>query len=215
MASPRLVLASNSPRRQELLGRLGVPFAIRTAPVDEAGRQGETPVDMVARLAEIKSKGVPLHQDEILIAADTTVALAGEVMGKPVDLEDSRRMLQALRDRVHAVHSGVVLRRRGKVHVEVVTTQVWMRPYGDAELQTYLDSGAPLDKAGAYGIQDEPFQPVSRIEGCYMNVVGLPLCHLSRALLHWGIALPSLPPRYCRTVLGHACPVALFPEEGG
>jgi len=134
------------------------------------------------------------------------------MLGKPRSPDDARRMLEALRDRVHAVHSGLTLRRADEIHTERITTQVWMRPYTPAELEAYVTAGHPMDKAGAYGIQDEPFCPVERLEGCYMNVVGLPLCHLARALLRWGVEVPALPPGYCRTVLGGPCPVALFVE---
>jgi predicted house-cleaning NTP pyrophosphatase (Maf/HAM1 superfamily) len=108
------------------------------------------------------------------------------------------------------VHSAIALRAAGREHVEVVTTAVVMRPYSENELAAYLASGSPLDKAGAYGIQDQPFAPCERIVGCYLNVMGLPLCHLARALLAWDVAVPNLPPPYCAKILGAPCPVALF-----
>jgi MAF protein len=206
----RLVLASNSPRRQELLGRLGLAFVVRVAAVDESEQPAESPVEMVVRLAREKAAAVPLAAGELLIAADTTVDLAGEVLGKPQDEADARRMLLAMRGRPHAVHTGIALRRDGETALEVVTTGVLIRPYTAAEVEAYIASGGPLDKAGAYGIQDWPFCPVERIEGCYLNVMGLPLCHLARGLLRWGVPLPALPPPYCRDVLGQPCPVALF-----
>ena len=205
-----LVLASNSPRRQELLGVLGLPFAVRVAAVDESEHSGETPAQMVERLAWTKAQAVPLAEDELLVAADTTVDLAGEVLGKPADQADARRMLVALRGRPHAVHTGIVLRTLRHQHLEVVTTVVVMRPYDDEELAAYLASGSPMDKAGAYGIQDLPFAPGERIEGCYLNVMGLPLCHLARALLQGELAVPHRPPPYCRQLMGYPCPAALF-----
>lgn len=205
-----LVLASNSPRRQELLGVLGLSYTVRVAEVDESIRPGERPAAMVARLAREKALAVPLSPEELLIAADTTVELEGQVLGKPADREDAGRMLRMLRGRMHRVHTAVALRQGEEVEVEVVTTQVWMRNYGEEEVEAYLASGQAQDKAGAYGIQDEPFSPAERIEGCYMNVVGFPLCHLAQGLLHWGVAIPRLPPPYCQSVLGHPCPVALF-----
>lgn len=186
----RLVLASSSPRRQELLAELGFPFVVRVCPVDEAERPGESPVEMVARLAREKAESVPLQEGEVLIAADTTVALDGEVLGKPVDHADARRMLVALRDRVHQVHTAVALRRDGEVRVEVTTTDVTMRPYSDAEIEEYIVGGSPMDKAGAYGIQDEPFAPAGEIDGSYTNVMGLPLEMLGRMLEEWGIEAP-------------------------
>jgi len=211
MVQLRLVLASNSPRRQELLGVLGLAFTVRVAAVDESEHGGETPAAMVERLARVKAQAVPLREDELLIAADTTVELEGEVLGKPAGEADARRMLEALRGRPHAVHTGIVLRRGDRLQSEIVTTVVVMRPYGEPELAAYLASGSPMDKAGAYGIQDEPFAPVERIEGCYLNVMGLPLCHLARVLRAWRVGVPHLPPPYCAAaILGYPCPVALF-----
>ncbi len=205
-----LVLASNSPRRQELLGVLGLPYLIRVAPVDESILLTETPEAMVARLAREKALAVPLSPGELLIAADTTVEVEGQVLGKPADQEEARRMLQILRGRMHRVHTAVALCRDGEVEIQVVTTRVWMRTYGEEELESYLASGQAEDKAGAYGIQDEPFSPAERVEGCYMNVVGFPLCHLARRLLRRGVSVPHLPPAYCRSILGYPCLVALF-----
>jgi septum formation protein len=210
---PHLILASNSPRRQELLRVLGLPFTIRVAPVDEAELPDETPAAMVGRLARCKAQAVALAPDELLLAADTTVELDGVVLGKPVDEADARRMLEALRGRPHTVHSAIALRAAGREQVEVVTTAVVMRAYSEADLAAYLASGSPLDKAGAYGIQDQPFAPCERIAGCYLNVMGLPLCHVARALLAWGVAVPHLPPPYCAGVLGGPCPVALFSDN--
>ncbi len=210
MATFHLVLASNSPRRQELLGVLGQPFSVRVAAVDETVHPGETPAAMVVRLAREKALAVPLAADELLIAADTTVELEGENLGKPADREEARQMLLRLRGRPHRVHTAIALRRGEEIEVQVVTTQVWMRSYGEEELEAYLASGQAEDKAGAYGIQDEPFSPVERLEGCYMNVVGLPLCHLAQGLARRGIPIPCLPPTYCRSVLGYPCPAALW-----
>jgi len=205
-----LILASNSPRRQEYLGRLGLPFAIRVVAVEEAGRPGEPPEALVARLARAKAEAVPLGEGEVVIAADTVVVLAGEVLGKPAGPDDARRMLEMLRGRTHLIHTGVALRRQGDTRVEVVTAQVAMRPYSRPEVEAYVASGQALDKAGAYGIQDLPFAPVDHLEGCYMAVVGLPLCHLARRLLAWKLAVPVLPPEGCRQMLGRPCTVALF-----
>ncbi len=210
MPPARLILASNSPRRQELLAVLGLSYVVRVVAVDEAELPGERPLDMVARLAREKAAAVPLAPGELLIAADTTVDLAGEVLGKPRDADDARRMLRAMRGRPHAVHSAVALRRGDELLLEVASTEVAMRPYSGAEVEAYIASGGPMDKAGAYGIQDQPFSPAERIAGCYLNVMGLPLCHLARALLRWGVPLPALPPPYCQVVLGGPCPVALF-----
>ncbi len=197
---PVLILASNSPRRQELLAELGLAFQVRVKSVDEVEQPGETPVEMVRRLAQTKAEVIPLSKGEVIIAADTTVVLAGQVLGKPCDAEDARRMLLALRNRVHQVYTGVALRRDGQVRVQVAATDVTMRAYSDDEITEYIAGGSPLDKAGAYGIQDQSFNPVSAITGCYTTVMGLPLCLLAQMLVEWGIAVPRWPSDYCDTL---------------
>ena len=122
--------------------------------------------------------------DLIVLAADTVVVLNGAILGKPGDDSEATAMLTSLRDRAHRVFTGVALAAMGEiVWSSVVTTTVWMRGYGDHEMERYIRSGSPLDKAGAYGIQDADFRPVERIEGCLANVVGLPLCEVRRALI--------------------------------
>ncbi len=189
---------------------LGLPFAVRVAAVDESPAPHETPAAMVLRLAREKARATTLAADELLIAADTTVDLDGQALGKPADQDEARRMLEALRGRMHAVHTGLALRSPHALRGLLASTTVVMRPYSSTELSDYLASGSPMDKAGAYGIQDEPFCPAQEIAGCYLNVMGLPLCHLARALLDEGVELPALPPPYCRRLLGHPCPAALF-----
>ena len=207
MSTMRLILASNSPRRQELLAVLGLPFAVRSAAVDEALVPGETPSELVLRLAREKACATALAAGELLIAADTTVELDGEVLGKPESLDDARRMLEALRGRPHAVHTGLALRSVRGLQCDLASTAVVMRPYSAADLDAYLSSGSPMDKAGAYGIQDEPFAPVERIAGCYLNVMGLPLCHLARALRAFGLEPPADVPATCQAHIGYDCPV--------
>lgn len=211
MAVLRVVLASNSPRRQEYLAWLGVPFQVRVAAVDEAVQPGEPPEAMGVRLARAKAQAVPCAPDELVLAADTLVVLGDEVLGKPADADDARRMLLALRGRDHQVLTAVAFRTHQELEVEVVHARVWMRPYEDAEIEAYVASGEPFDKAGAYGIQDAPFSPVSRVEGCALTVVGFPLCHVARGLLRLGIPVPRLPVELCRPFFdGKRCPVALF-----
>ncbi len=211
MAVLRVILASNSPRRQEYLAWLGVPFHVRVAPVDEAVRPGESPEATGMRLARAKAEAVPCAPDELVVAADTVVVLEGEVLGKPADAEDARRMLLALRGRDHEVLTAVAFRAGDDLEVELVRARVWMRPYSAAEIETYIASGEAFDKAGAYGIQDAPFSPVSRVEGCALTVVGFPLCHVARGLLRRGIAVPRVPVERCRPFFdGKRCPVALF-----
>jgi septum formation protein len=206
----RLILASNSPRRQELLTELGLSFSIRTEPVDEAGLPDEQPSDLVARVSRAKAEAVRLQEDEVIIAADTIVVLGDNVLGKPLDAKDAHRMLLALRDRPHTVYTGLTLRRPGEMVTETVGTLVFMRPYSVDEVEAYVVSGEPMDKAGAYGIQNRPFLPVSRVEGCYMAVMGLPLCHVAQGLLRWGLTVPLRPSAHCQSVLSGPCPVALL-----
>jgi septum formation protein len=195
---PELILASASPRRRALLAILGISFRVAAADIDERARPGESPAALVTRLAETKAltvarRGVaasglrqgttPTRSGPPVLAADTEVELNGAVLGKPADDDAARSMLLALRDRPHRVLTGLALADGDRIAwSSVVETTVWMRPYTDDEIAAYIASGRPLDKAGAYGIQDAEFQPVARIEGCYTNVVGLPLCEVRRAL---------------------------------
>jgi septum formation protein len=193
-----LILASASPRRRELLGVLGISFRVAAADVDERAGPDELPEALVTRLAETKALTVARRAvvashlrhgidsrptDPLVLAADTEVEWQGSVLGKPADAASARAMLTELRGRPHRVLTGLALAQDDRiVWSSVVQTTVWMRAYGDDEIERYVASGRPLDKAGAYGIQDGGFQPVARIEGCYTNVVGLPLCEVRRAL---------------------------------
>lgn len=183
-AGPALVLASASPRRRQLLGLLGVPFAVSAVDLDETPRPGEAPDALAARLARAKAhQAARAHPDRAVLAADTVVALGTELLGKPADAAEARAMLRLLRGRPHRVLTGLaVVRDRRLVWEGLTETAVWMRAYADEEVERYIASGRPFDKAGGYGIQDVDFRPVARITGCYPNVVGLPLCETARAL---------------------------------
>lgn len=186
-----LILASTSPRRRDLLAMLGIPFTLAAPDVDEASLPGETPGALARRLARLKAKTITRREPTaIVIAADTVVALGDDVLGKPVDDDDAARMLRALRGAPHEVYTGVAVACSGQVWEDVVASQVTMRPYSDAEIRTYVASGDPLDKAGAYAIQHAEFQPVAALHGCYANVVGLPLCAVQRLLRQAGLPLP-------------------------
>lgn len=177
MSTPiRLVLASASPRRRELLAQAGYSFAVRAADVDESQYPGEMPQDYVRRLALKKVRAIAaLEPDTLVLGADTTVVCEGAVLNKPRDLEDAERMLRFLSGRTHQVHTGLaaILGERAASLVE--TTYVTFREIRDLELRTYLQSGDPMDKAGAYGIQGYAARWIPRIEGDYFNVVGLPI----------------------------------------
>jgi septum formation protein len=178
-----LILASSSPRRQELLAQAGVAFTAEAADVDEAVQPGEAPAKYVQRLAVEKAQAVwDRHKAEddaadpmTVLGADTTVVLDGKMLGKPVDQADARRMLELLSGRTHQVLTGVAAITRRATVSEVEITQVYFDLIGERELVEYLASGEPLDKAGAYGIQGYAARWIPRIEGCYFNVVGLPL----------------------------------------
>lgn len=206
---PRLILASSSPRRRELLDLLGLPFDAAATQVDECLQEGEGPVDMVQRLSQAKALALQsVFPESIVIAADTTVVLEGQILGKPADQAEARAMLKRLRARPHVVYSGLALSGPACFLAEVVQTTVWMRPYSDEEIALYVSSGDPLDKAGAYSIQHLAFRPVERVEGCYASVMGLPLCHLYRMLKEIGLHPPEMPPPLCEKFLRYKCPAA-------
>jgi septum formation protein len=204
------ILASNSPRRRQLLAVLGLEFQVIPAEVDETPRSGESPQEYVVRLAVEKAEFVQasLGLAAIVIAADTTVVAGDQILGKPVDGVEAYKMLQQLRGRKHQVFSGVALTGNGNLITELCGTDVPMRPYSDEEIKRYIASGDPLDKAGAYAIQHPGFHPVTAIHGCYANVMGLPLCHLTIALrkidVHLGVDVPGA----CREITRYKCPIS-------
>jgi len=258
----RLILASSSPRRRELLSLLGVPFTVVATSVDEGPGAIRSPAE-TASLSLAKARAAAeSHRGGLIVAADTVVVYLasclpvsaqraqaqggettcnrGEVMGKPADPAEAASMLQRLRGRKHRVFSGLaVLDPRSQEGItQLVETVIWMRNYSDDEIARYVASGEPMDKAGAYAIQDRDFRPVERIEGCYASVMGLPLCHLYLALRQMGLALnetsprkvlkgcmkvgrmqysaskrgevsfSEAPDRACQAFIGHECPVA-------
>jgi nucleoside triphosphate pyrophosphatase len=180
---PGLVLASGSPRRQQLLARLGLRFASVAPDVDEAPLAGERPVDLVRRLAPAKAAAVA---GDPVLAADTTVEVDGTILGKPVDADDARAMLRRLSGRSHRVHTGVAVRSGERIAVEVVTTIVTFVALQPAVIEWYVGTGEPLDKAGAYAIQGHGGVFVEHVRGSVSNVVGLPLTTVARLLVQSG-----------------------------
>ena len=170
----KLVLASGSPRRRELLSAAGLAFEVRPAEVDERQRVGEAPVAYVVRLAEEKARAA-WRPGEVTLGADTTVVVDGQILGKPVDAADARRMLGRLAGRKHEVLTGFCLFDGRDARSEFAATVVSFRAMTLDEIAEYAASGEPLDKAGAYGIQGLASKFVESIEGCYFNVVGLPV----------------------------------------
>ena len=179
-----LVLASQSPRRSEILRQAGIPFTRRVAAVDETPLEGEKPEDYVVRLAELKALAVPAGPGETVLGADTTVVVDGEMLGKPADAADARRMLARLSGRQHEVITGICLKRGVEVVRDCATTKVWFALMSAREIEEYVSSGEPMDKAGAYAIQGLASKFIEKIDGCYFNVVGLPVAlvfgHLQR-----------------------------------
>lgn len=171
-----LVLASASPRRAELLQAAGVPFEVDAADIDETRRPDEAPGAYVARLAVEKARAVQARRPGgVILAADTAVVAGNQVLGKPADAADASRMLRLLSGGIHSVLTGVCVVAPGHVAVEVGSTAVEFRPLTPAEIAWYVASGEPMDKAGAYAIQGLASRFVSRIDGSYSNVVGLPV----------------------------------------
>ena len=199
-----VILASASPRRRELLTMAGIAFRVEAADIDETLQPGESPATYVQRLAVEKAQAVWArykHSDDsadpiTVLGADTTVVCDGELLGKPVDQADARRMLTLLSGRTHQVLTGVAAITRKATVSEVEITQVFFDLIGERELIEYLASGEPMDKAGAYGIQGYAGRWIPRIEGCYFNVVGLPLARtmavMARAQEGPGDAVPPL-----------------------
>jgi septum formation protein len=189
------VLASGSPRRQELVSLLGLPWRVAPQEVDEENYVVGDPTltSLSVALAKARAAAGGLSRCEIVLSADTLVLLDGQLLGKPAGPAEARDMLWALRARPHGVLTGVALRDSdGYEWGAVVSTRVHMRAYALDEIDAYIARGEPFDKAGAYAIQDRPFHPVERIEGCYLNVVGLPLCAIARGLETMGaLATPE------------------------
>ncbi len=210
-----LVLASSSPRRKELLDLGGWTFTITPAEIDETPFPDEDPRRYVLRLAEAKAGVAAAHRlpGEIVIAADTTVVdgpVGKElILGKPVDAADASLMLRQLRGHQHMVYTGLAVLRAvdGALLKDLCATPVPMRGYSDQEIEVYVSSGDPLDKAGAYAIQHAEFNPVENLQGCYANVVGLPLCHLTRTLNKFGIQPQTDIAQACQDALHYQCPV--------
>lgn len=204
-----LILASASPRRHGLLSLLGIEFQVRTSAVDEKVIPGESPQDYVLRLAVSKSLAInPLSEERlIIIAADTAVVSDEEILGKPGNPRQAASMLEKLRGRTHQVLSGIAVRdtQADEIFTDLCTTRVEMRNYSADEIDTYITSGDPMDKAGAYAIQHTGFNPVAHLTGCYANVVGLPLCHLGHILKRLGVNFHEDAIQGCRSNGDYQC----------
>lgn len=207
-----LLLASNSPRRKQLLALGNWNFNIVVSDVDESQLADETPKDYVLRLAQAKALAVveKAHPENIIIGSDTAVVDGNEILGKPKDETDAVRMLKQLRGHTHQVFTGVAVYRVDgeSMLTELCVTDVPMRNYSDDEIQAYVKTGDPLDKAGAYAIQHPDFQPVESMSGCYASVMGLPMCHVLRTLKKLDVYAMADVPLGCQSLLNYQCPVS-------
>ena len=176
------ILASGSPRRKELLSLFGVPFTVRAADIDETMDPNKAPFNEVARVSRLKALAVPREKDDVVVAADTIVVCGSAVLGKPHSREEAIRMLTALSGRDHQVMTGCTVVRGEKAETFTEVTDLHFRPLGEAEIARYVDSGEPMDKAGAYGIQGGAALFCEKIVGDYYNVMGLPVCRLGQVL---------------------------------
>jgi len=207
-----LLLASNSPRRRELLSLGNWVFSVSVSDVDESQQTGEAPADYVLRLAESKARAaIPNAQTEqVIIGADTTVVDGNRILGKPQDTMEAAAMLKLLRGHVHQVYTGLAVLRiyDEQLITDLCVTDVPMRNYTDKEIEAYVLSGDSLDKAGAYAIQHPGFHPVENMIGCYASVMGLPLCHLIRVLQRMDVHPGADIPGACQSLLQYQCPVS-------
>lgn len=185
LGEPNIVLASMSKRRHEIIRALDATVEIIPSGTDEREpRPGEPAEEYVVSVAAVKARDAAARapSGSLVIGADTSVVLDGRVLGKPVDHAEARSMLTALRGRPHRVVTGVAVARDGAEARAVASSEVVMRAYSDDEIEAYITSGEPFDKAGGYAIQDTEFAPVSSLTGCYLNVVGFPLCEVMRLM---------------------------------
>jgi len=192
-ATPRLILASTSPRRRELLALLGLPFEVAASRFDESSLspEGLTPPDYVMTLARGKAAEVAARteSDALIIGADTTVELDGAFLNKPADDADAARMLRALSGRSHQVYTGLCLIQGATVRTAYAVTDVTFDTLSEAVIDAYIATGEPQDKAGAYGIQGKALSFIPQIDGDYFNVVGLPVFLLCKLLPQFGVSV--------------------------
>ena len=199
MSENKLVLASTSPRRNELLRLLEIPFEKRPSNADETHHEDVNAVDYVRQMAWEKGRAVFQTDGEWILSADTIVALDGQVIGKPADETEAFEILRAMRARGHTVYTALSLRNEnGEITESLCATDVFMRDYSEEELAAYIASKDYKDKAGGYAIQHREFHPCTGVQGCYANVMGLPLCHLAMLLESAGKKLEADVPQACQ-----------------
>ncbi|MBP3313989.1 MAG: septum formation inhibitor Maf [Oscillospiraceae bacterium] len=182
-----IILASKSPRRKELLSQMGLTFSISVADIDEYMESSIPVCDAVGDLSCRKAMAVPCGKEDVVIAADTVVVIDGEVLGKPHTEEEAKKMLRRLSSRTHEVMTGVTVRDESHAETFTEITKVTFRDLSENEISAYVKTGDPMDKAGSYGVQGKAGMFVSALEGDYFNVMGLPICRLSRVLRHFHV----------------------------
>ena len=182
-----LILASQSPRRRELLGLMGLDFTVRVADIDETMDPGLPAAREVARVSRLKAQAVPREEDDVVIAADTIVVCEGKILGKPRDEADAFRILSLLSGRSHEVMTGMTVLRGGEAVTHTEVTKIHFRQLHPEEIRAYIATGEPMDKAGAYGIQGGAALFADGMEGDYYNVMGLPVCRLGMILRSFGL----------------------------
>ena len=178
----QLILASQSPRRRELLGLFGIPFAVRVADIDETMDSNLPAAEAVAQISRKKALAVERGADDVLIAADTIVVVGGKILGKPHSAQEAEQMLRLLSGRDHQVMTGVTVLCGDREEVFTEVTDLHFRELTDSEIHRYVQSGEPMDKAGAYGIQGGAALFCEKMTGDYYNVMGLPVCRLGQVL---------------------------------
>jgi len=184
-----IILASRSPRRREILTSAGIPHVVRPAEVDETVRDGEDAEGYAKRVAQAKAEAVDAAPGDVVLGADTVVVVDDTLLGKPEDANDARRMLRLLAGREHLVVTGICLRAADGMVTDSESTKVRFVPLSEREIDAYVASEEPMDKAGGYAIQGLASKFIDRIEGCYFNVVGLPVAKVYRFLGRWEAAL--------------------------
>jgi MAF protein len=211
MTTAKFWLASNSPRRREIISWLGWTFQSAPANIDESALNGEKPLAHVNRLAlgKCRVEIAAAQPGEIVIAADTIVVLDDAILGKPANEQDAFTMLKSLGDRTHQVITALAIRQIGLSDVlqETCISNVRMRNYSDAEIEAYVRSGDPMDKAGGYAIQNADFHPAVGFAGCFASVMGMPLCHLERTLRKLRDYDPANLADVCQKNLEYECPI--------
>ena len=208
MRMTKILLASNSARRRELIKLTGWDFAAIATDTNEDRLPAEPARDYVMRLAREKTRAVPQEAPgEYVLTADTIVVENETLFGKPIDAEDARRILRELRGHNHTVMTAIALydRNAQSLIMDLCSSIVPMRDYSEAEIDTYIASGDAMDKAGAYAIQNASFHPVSQFSGCFASVMGMPLCHLARSALKLGLTTTTGLPTRCQSTLSYEC----------